>query len=72
MVHFGKRGAVASALGMGSLVICGCLGPEVLEEVLHMPELACPLFSVRAALAKGMAVHLSLPAQSGSLDRVEV
>jgi hypothetical protein len=37
-----------------------------------VPELACPLFPVHAALAKGMAVHFSPPAQSGSPDRVEV
>jgi hypothetical protein len=70
MVHFGKRGAFVPALGMGSPVICGCLGPEVLDEVL--PEFACPSFSVRAALAKGIAVHFSPPAQPGSPDRVEV
>jgi hypothetical protein len=57
---------------MGSLVICCCVGPEVFDEVLHVPELACPLFSVRAALAKGMAVHFSPPVQPGSPDRVEV
>jgi transposase InsO family protein len=72
MVHSGMRGAIAPALGMGSLVICGRLGPEVLDDVLHVPELASPLFSVRAALAKGMAVHFSPPGQSGSPDRVEV
>jgi hypothetical protein len=32
MVHFGKRGAVAPALRMGSLVIFGCSGPEGLRR----------------------------------------
>jgi hypothetical protein len=72
MVHFGKQGAIAPALGMGSLVICGRLGPEVLDDVLHVPELASPLFSVHAALSKGMAVHSSPPTKSGSPNRVEV
>jgi hypothetical protein len=49
MVHFGERGAVAPALGIGSLVICGCSGPEVLEEVHNVPELACLLLSADAA-----------------------
>jgi hypothetical protein len=31
LVHFGKRGAVAPALAMDSLVICGCSGLEGLE-----------------------------------------
>jgi hypothetical protein len=47
-------------------------GPRSAKEGTPVPELACPLFSVRAALAKGMAVHFSPPAQSGSPDRVEV
>jgi hypothetical protein len=47
-------------------------GPRSAREGTPVPELACPLFSVRAALAKGKAVHFSPPAQSSSTDRVEV
>jgi hypothetical protein len=46
MVQFGKRGAMAPAIGLGELVILGHAGPEVLDGVLHVPELVVSLFSV--------------------------
>jgi hypothetical protein len=64
LVHFGKRGVTAPALGRGTLVIEGGNGALCLPDVLHVPELDHPLFSVKAALRRGMWVHLvpsSLP-----------
>jgi len=50
LVHFGKRGASAPALGMGDLVVPGVSGWETLRNVLHVPEIAVSLFSVRDAV----------------------
>jgi hypothetical protein len=36
---------------LGELVVLGHAGPEVLDGVLHVPDLVVSLFSVRAALA---------------------
>jgi hypothetical protein len=57
MVQFGMRGAMAPAIGLGELVVLGHAGPEVLDGALHVPDLVVSLFSVQAALARGMAVH---------------
>jgi hypothetical protein len=62
--HFGKRGVTAPALGRGTLVIEGGNGALCLPDVLHVPELDHPLFSVKAALRRGMSMHFvpsSLP-----------
>jgi hypothetical protein len=57
IVQFGKRGAMAPAIGLRELVVLSHAGHEVLDGVLHVPDLVVSLFSVRAALARGMAVH---------------
>jgi hypothetical protein len=56
LVQFGKRGANAPAVGVGDLLVQGCNGTEVLRGVLHVPELATSLFSVRAAVHESMSV----------------
>jgi len=48
-VSFGKKGTAAPATGVGDVEVHGSLGTEVLTGVLHVPELAVSLFSVRAA-----------------------
>jgi hypothetical protein len=57
LVHFGKRGTTAQAVGAGEMEIQGCSGPITLSYVLHVPELDGPLFFVRAALKRGLAIH---------------
>jgi hypothetical protein len=57
MVQFGMCGALAPAIGLGELVVLGHAGSEVIDGVLHVPDLVVSLFSERAALARGMAVH---------------
>jgi transposase InsO family protein len=65
MVYFGKRGATAPAVGVGDLVVHGCGGAERLRGVLHVPDLAVSLFSVRAAVQDGMSVSFH-PGPSGA------
>jgi hypothetical protein len=57
MVQFGMRGAMAPAIGLGKLAVLGHAGSELLDGVLHVPDQVVSLLSVRAALARGMAVH---------------
>ena len=71
-VNFGKRGSSAPAVGIGDLVVCGSTGTEVLRGVLHVPELAASLFSVRAALASGLSVQFSPPTPPATEDSVVV
>ena len=70
-VSFGKKGTAAPATGVGDVEVHGSLGTEVLAGVLHVPELAVSLFSVRAALASGMAVSVSPPETPGACSKVE-
>ena len=77
-VSFGKKGTAAPSTGVGDAEVHGSLGTEVPTGVLHVPELAVSLFSVRAGRASGMAVplpthilaarrrHLHLQAQNGT------
>jgi hypothetical protein len=58
MIQFGMRGAMALAIGLGDQVVLGHAGSEVLDGVLHVPDLVVSPFSVQAALARGMAVQL--------------
>ena len=44
MVHFSKRGVVAHAVGLGDIELAGLAGDILLTEVLHVPDLADPLF----------------------------
>jgi hypothetical protein len=71
-VHFGKRGTLAPALGVGEMVLRGCAGLVVLASGLHVPDLVDPLFSVTAALRRGMSVHFCPPAQAGGKDDVPI
>jgi hypothetical protein len=71
LVSFGKKGVTAPAVGMGVLVH-GCAGPVVLQDVLHVPQLSVPLFSVKAALGRGMSVHFCPPKHAGDQDDVVV
>ena len=64
LVHFGKRGAVAHAIGEGAVVVRGVNGNEVLRGVLHVPQLAVSLFSVRAAVNEGVTVSF-VPQEQG-------
>lgn len=64
-VHFGKRGIVADAVGVGDIVLAGPNGDMLLTDVLHVPDLAGPLFSVKSALDKGIAVHFDPPHRTG-------
>jgi hypothetical protein len=72
LVQFGKRGAMAPAIGLRELVILGHAGPEVLDGVLHAPELVVSLFSVPAALDRGMAVHFCPATSPATKERVYV
>jgi hypothetical protein len=56
-VHFGKRGVSAPALGVGALTLPGVNGPVLLPDVLHVPELEVPLFSVTAAVCCRLSVN---------------
>ena len=69
-VRFGKRGSVANAVGVGDMTVWGPQGAVVLSNVLHVPELAGPLFSVSSALNDGASVHFDPPAQRGGAHRV--
>jgi hypothetical protein len=69
---FAKRGATALAVGAGDMCLQGCSGPVVLKEVLHVPELQDPLFSVRAALSCRMSVHFCPGEQINSPGNVLV
>jgi hypothetical protein len=71
-VQLAKRGVTATAVGVGELVLAGCLGPVVLSEVLHVPDLESPLFSVKVALHPGLSVHFSPPAQPCGMDKVVI
>ena len=64
-VHFGKRGIVADAVGVGEIVLAGPIGDMLLTDVLHVMELAGPLFSVKSALDTGVAVHFDAPHRVG-------
>jgi hypothetical protein len=44
------------AVGVGQMELHSCTGTVVLSNVLHVPELDHPLFSVRQALARGWDV----------------
>jgi hypothetical protein len=59
-------------VGIGELVLAGCLGPVALLEVLHVLDLESPLFSVEAALCRGLSVHFSPPAQPCGMDTVVI
>jgi hypothetical protein len=70
VVHFAKKGTTAHAVGVGEMMLSGCSGPVVLPEVLHVPALQDPLFSVRAALSRRMSVHFCPREQPDRLDDV--
>jgi hypothetical protein len=69
-VRFGKRGSMAYAIGVGDVLVAGVAGPVWLPDVLHVPELVSPLFSVSCALNEGVSVHFDAPAQRGGAHRV--
>lgn len=69
-VRFGKRGVVADAVGDGDYAYDGPSGPVVFQNVLHVPELDRPLFSVSTALNAGMSVHFKAPPEPGGAHRV--
>ena len=70
MVSFGKRGSAAPAEGVGHVAVQGARGTEVLRDVLHVPDLAVSLFSVRAALDSGMDVYFRHAMHAGGSSSV--
>lgn len=64
-VRFGKRGSVSHAVGEGDVLEHGPSGPVLLRNVLHVPDLVSPLFSVSCALDDGVSVHFDAPEQRG-------
>jgi hypothetical protein len=71
-VHLAKRGAHAQAVGVGQMELRGCTGTVVLCNVLHVPELDHPLFSVRQALERGWDVTFTHSKIIGSAEEVAV
>ena len=67
-----KRGIVADAIGKADIAIHGVAGELILSNVLHVPNLAGPLFSVQNALASTMSVHFHPPDEPCSHDRVDI
>lgn len=59
-VTFGKRGSIAYAVGVGDVIVAGLNGPTRLQHVLHVPDLAGNLFSVRAGVSQGISVHFDM------------
>jgi len=52
-------GASAPAIARGSIRIAGPSGTVTLEDVLHVPELACNLLSLPTATRRGVQVAFS-------------
>jgi hypothetical protein len=71
-VHLAKKGAHTQAVGVGQMELRGCTGAVVLSNVLHVPELDHPLFSVRQALARGWDVTFTHFNLFGSAEEVAV
>jgi hypothetical protein len=71
-VHLAKKGAHTQAVGVGQMELRGCTGAVVLSNVLHVPELDHPLFSVRQALARGWDVTFTHSKLFGSAEEVAV
>jgi len=63
---------MADAVGVGQVSIWGPAGEFVLEDVLHVPDLAGPLFSVKNAVDRGMSVHFDPPVRNGGQHRVQL
>jgi hypothetical protein len=59
-------------VGVGQMELRGCTGVVVLSNVLHVPELEHPLFSVRKALAGRWAVLFAHLEQFGGAGEVAV
>ena len=64
-VRFGKRGSMAYAIGIGDIAVWGATGGTVLTGVLHVPDLAGNLYSVKSATGLGYSV-LFTPESDGS------
>lgn len=69
-VYFGKQGVTSAAVGVGEMTLTGTEGPVVLPDVLHVPDLACPLLSVKAALRRGLSVHFWPSEGPGGSERI--
>jgi hypothetical protein len=69
-VQFGKRGSTSVAIGIGDMLIAGVAGPVLLPDVLHVPDLVSPLFSVSCALDDGVSVYFQAPDYCGGDHRV--
>jgi hypothetical protein len=67
---FGKRGVTAAAVGSGTMVLQACEGPLILPDVLYVAELDGPLFSVKAALGRGLSVHFWPSSRPGGADQI--
>jgi hypothetical protein len=70
LVFLGKRGVTAAAVGSGTMVLQACEGPLILPDVLYVPQLDEPLFSVKAALRCGLSVHFWPSSKPGGADRI--
>ena len=66
-VRFGKKGSTAYAIGMGDIALFGTAGGVLLTDVLHVPDLAGNLFSVKCATRLGHAVHFTPESQGSRL-----
>jgi hypothetical protein len=71
-VHLAKRVAHTQAMGVGPMELRGCTGTVVLSNVLHVPGLDHPLFSVRQAIAPGWDVTFTNSNIIGSAEEVAV
>jgi hypothetical protein len=70
LVFLGKRGVTAAAVGSGTMVQEACESPLILPDVLYVPELDGPLFSVKAALRCGLSLHFWPSSRPGGADRI--
>jgi hypothetical protein len=59
-------------LVLGELDVLGHAGSEVLDGVLHFPNLVVSLLSVRAALATGMAAHFCPATSPDTKEKVYI
>jgi hypothetical protein len=69
-IHFGGRGVVIPALGVGALALQGVHGPVLLPDALHVPGLDVPLPFVMAAVRSGLFIFGPLAMSVGQVLRL--
>jgi hypothetical protein len=70
LVFFGKRGVTAAAVGLGTMALQACEGALILPDALYVPELHEPLYSMKAALRRGLSVHFWPSSKPGGADQI--